>query len=44
MLCLNEKLAMALHKQDNTLNKRAEIISKRRHSNKCNLVNYDTKD
>ena len=28
MLCLNEKLAMALHEQDNILNKRTEIVSK----------------
>ena len=28
MLCLNEKLAVALHKEDNILNKRTEIISK----------------
>ena len=28
MLCLNEKLAIALHEQDNILNKRTEIISK----------------
>ena len=34
MLCLNEKLAIALHKQDNTLNKCTKIISKCRHSNK----------
>ena len=26
--CLNEKLAIALHKDDNMLNKRSEIISK----------------
>ena len=44
LLCLNEKLAIALHKQDNILNKRTEIISKCRNSNKYNLANYDTKD
>ena len=31
LLCLNEKLAIALHKDDNILNKRSEIISKCRH-------------
>ena len=44
MLCLNEKLAIALHKEDNVLNKRSKIISKCRHSIKYNLTNYDTKD
>ena len=44
ILCLNEKLTIALHKEDNILNKRTEIISKRRHSIKYNLANYDTKD
>ena len=44
MLCLNEKLAVALHKEDNILNKRTESISTCRHSIKYNLANYDTKD
>ena len=44
ILCLNEKLAMALQKQDNILNKRTEIITKYRHSNKYKLANYDSKD
>ena len=44
MLYLNEKLAVALHKEDNILNKRTEIIRKCRHNIKCNLPNYDTKD
>ena len=44
MLCLNEKLAIALHKEGNVLNTRIEIISKCKHSIKYNLVNYDTKD
>ena len=44
MLCLNEKLAIALHKEDNILNKCTEVISKCRHSIKYNLRNYDTKD
>ena len=33
LLCLNEKLAIALHKDDNMLNKKSEIISKCRHRN-----------
>ena len=44
MLCLNEKLVIALHKEDNILNKYIEIVSKCRHSTKHNLANYDTKD
>ena len=44
MLCLNEKLAIALHKEVNMLNKLTEIISKCRHSIKYNLENYGTKD
>ena len=44
ILPLNEKLAIALHKQDNILNKRTKIITKCRRSNKYNLANYDTKD
>ena len=43
-LCLNEKLAIALHKDDNMLNKRSEIISKCRHRNKYMLASYDSKD
>ena len=42
--CLNEKLAITLHKEDNIVNKRTKIISKCRHSMKYNLENYDTKD
>ena len=44
MLRSNEKLAIALHKQDNILNKCTEIISNCRHSNIYNLTNYDTED
>ena len=44
MLFLNEKLAIAQHKQGNILNKRTKIISKCRHSNKQRLANYDTRD
>ena len=42
MLCLNENLPITLLKEH--LNKRTEIISKCRHSIKCNLGNYDSKD
>ena len=42
--CLNEKLAIALHKEGNILNKHTKITSKCRHSIKYNLANYDTKD
>ena len=44
MLCLNEKLAIALHKEGNILNKRTEIIGKCRHGIKYNLANYGNKD
>ena len=43
-LCLNEKLAIALHKDGIMLNKRSEIINKCRHRNKYALASYDTKD
>ena len=44
-LCLNEKLAIALHGDGlNMLNKRSEVISKCRHRNKYILDNYDSKD
>ena len=43
-VCLNENLAIALHKDDNMLNKRSEVISKCRHRNKCMLANYDSKN
>ena len=44
LLCLNEKLTSALHKDDNMLNKRSAIISKCRHRNKYMLASYDNKD
>ena len=44
LFCLKEKLAIALHKEDNILNKSTEIISKCRYSIKYNLANYDTRD
>ena len=44
LLCLNEKLAITLRKDDNMLNKISEEISKCRHRNKHMLANYDSKD
>ena len=44
LLCLNEKLAIALHKDGNMLNQRSEIISKCRPRNKYMLASYDSKD
>ena len=44
LLCLNEKLTIALHGDDNMLNKRSEVISKCRHRKKYMLANYDNKD
>ena len=38
-LCLNEKLEIAIHKEDNLLNRRCEVISKCRHQNKYKLSN-----
>ena len=44
LLCLNEKLEIALYKENNLLNKRSELVSKCRHSNKYALASYDSKD
>ena len=44
LLCLTEKLAIDLHKDDSILNKSSEKISKCRHRNKYMLANYDTKN
>ena len=43
-LCLNEKLKIALHRNDNMLNNRTEILNKCRHKNKFALISYDSKD
>ena len=43
-LCLNEKLEIALCKDDNMLNKRSEVISQLRHRNKQMLTIYESKD
>ena len=37
-LCMNEKLETALHKGDDLLNKRSEIISQCRHRNRFKLI------
>ena len=39
-LCLNEKLLILEHKEDNLLNKRNELVSKCRHKNKFKLINH----
>ena len=44
LLCLNKKLAIALPKEFNMLNKGPEIMSKCRHKNKYMLASYDSKD
>ena len=44
LLCLNEKLQMAIYRGNNMLNKRTEIISKCRHRNKYALASYDSID
>ena len=43
-LCLNEKLKIALHKNNNMLNRQTEILDKCRHKNKYVLISYDNKD
>ena len=44
LLCLNEKLQIAIYRGNNMLNKRTEIISKCRHRNKFALASYDSMD
>ena len=44
LLCLNEKLQIAIYRGNNMLNKRTEIISKCRHRNKYALASYDSMD
>ena len=43
-LCPNEKLEIALHEEENLLNKKTELISKCRHQNKFMLLRHDSKD
>ena len=43
-LCLNEKLKIALYRNNNMLNRRTEILTKCRHKNKYALISYDSKD
>ena len=41
---INEKLKIALHRNNNMLNRRTKILSKYRHKNKYALISYDGKD
>ena len=43
-LCLNENLKIALHRDNNMLNRQTEILSKCRHKNKYALISHDSKD
>ena len=43
-LYLNENLKIALHRDNNMLNRQTEILSKCRHKNKYALISYDSKD
>ena len=43
-LCLNEKLEVALYKEDNLLNKRSELINKCRNQSKFTLLWHNSKD
>ena len=42
LLCLDEKLAIALNKDDNILNKRSEVTSKCRNRSKYMPARYDS--
>ena len=41
-LCLNEKLKIALHRNNNMLNRRTEILNKGRYKNKYALISFDS--
>ena len=43
-LCLNEKLKIVLHRDNNMLNRRTEILNKCRHKHKYALISYGSKD
>ena len=43
-LSLNEKMKIALHRNNTMLNKQTEILNKSRHENKYALISYDSKD
>ena len=43
-LYLNEKLIIALHRDNSMLNRQTEISNKSRHKNKYALISYDSKD
>ena len=40
LLCLNEKLAITQHKDDNMLNKKSDLISKCRHRNRNRVAQW----
>ena len=42
--CLNENLKIALHVNNNMLNRRTEILNKCRHKDKYALISYDSKN
>ena len=44
LLCLNEKLKIALHRNNNMLNRRTKKLNKCRHKNKYALISYNSKD
>ena len=41
-VCLNEKVEIAMHKENNLLNRRCEFVSKFRHQNKYKLNNLSS--
>ena len=43
-LCLNRKLKIVLHRNNNVLNRRTEILNKCRHKSKYSLISHDCKD
>ena len=43
-LCLNEKLKIALHRNNNMLNRRTEMLNKCRNKNKYARISYNSKD
>ena len=44
LLCLNERLSIAIYRGNNMLKKRTELISKCRHRNKYALASYHSMD
>ena len=43
-LCLNEQPKIALHRNNNMLNRRTEILNKCRHKSNDPLISYNSKD